>query len=174
MKTYIGRRDKSRNSIVRVIEAGDSRELPLRLDLFNHSPSGFNWGYGGSGPAQLALAILADALKDDKTAVRLHQSFKFRYVGSFNDAWRLTEEDVLLGAVELAKPNALVREPDGHIYLICGDCARHLREKVMLKVDRFGVHDIAPGILVEQLRAIAKQRHEPRGDDWKFSDQYTP
>ena len=23
----------------------------------NHSPDGFNWGYAGSGPAQLALAI---------------------------------------------------------------------------------------------------------------------
>ena len=31
-------------------------------DIRNHSPSGFNWGYGGSGPAQLALAILADFL----------------------------------------------------------------------------------------------------------------
>ena len=26
----------------------------------NHSPTGFAWGYGGSGPAQLALAILID------------------------------------------------------------------------------------------------------------------
>ena len=25
---------------------------------WNHSPDGFNWGYGGSGPAQLALAIM--------------------------------------------------------------------------------------------------------------------
>lgn len=25
--------------------------------LINHSPDGFNWGYGGSGPAQLSLAI---------------------------------------------------------------------------------------------------------------------
>lgn len=25
---------------------------------YNHSPDGFNWGYGGSGPAQLALAII--------------------------------------------------------------------------------------------------------------------
>lgn len=25
---------------------------------YNHSPDGFNWGYGGSGPAQLALAIM--------------------------------------------------------------------------------------------------------------------
>jgi len=26
----------------------------------NHSPDGFNWGYGGSGPAQLALAIILE------------------------------------------------------------------------------------------------------------------
>lgn len=26
--------------------------------IHNHSPDGFNWGYGGSGPAQLALAII--------------------------------------------------------------------------------------------------------------------
>jgi len=25
---------------------------------YNHSPDGFNWGYCGSGPAQLALAIV--------------------------------------------------------------------------------------------------------------------
>lgn len=35
----------------------------VRLDpgpsqkIINHSPDGFSWGYGGSGPAQLALAI---------------------------------------------------------------------------------------------------------------------
>jgi hypothetical protein len=26
--------------------------------LHNHSPDNFNWGYGGSGPAQLALAVV--------------------------------------------------------------------------------------------------------------------
>lgn len=26
--------------------------------IINHSPDGFNWGYGGSGPCQLALAIV--------------------------------------------------------------------------------------------------------------------
>lgn len=26
--------------------------------VINHSPDGFNWGYGGSGPAQLALAVV--------------------------------------------------------------------------------------------------------------------
>jgi hypothetical protein len=41
----------------------------------NHSPDGFNWGYGGSGPAQLALAIMlkltgkADGYQDFKWSV---------------------------------------------------------------------------------------------------------
>lgn len=26
--------------------------------VHNHSPDGFSWGYGGSGPSQLALAIM--------------------------------------------------------------------------------------------------------------------
>ena len=25
--------------------------------IINHSPDGFQWGYGGSGPSQLALAV---------------------------------------------------------------------------------------------------------------------
>lgn len=29
-------------------------------EIYNHSPDGFNWGYGGSGPAQLALAIMLE------------------------------------------------------------------------------------------------------------------
>ena len=28
--------------------------------IVNHSPDGFNWGYAGSGSAQLALAILLE------------------------------------------------------------------------------------------------------------------
>ncbi len=43
--------------------------------VWNHSPDGFNWGYSGSGPAQLALAILLE-FTDQGTAIRLHQSFK--------------------------------------------------------------------------------------------------
>jgi hypothetical protein len=82
-KTYIGipHRDSiSGQSLVSVSDDRKSEPLPLRLDLFNHSPTGFSWGYGGSGRAQLALALLADALGDDGLAVRLHQAFKFRVV----------------------------------------------------------------------------------------------
>jgi hypothetical protein len=70
--------------------------LPLRLDLFNHSPTGFSWGYGGSGPAQLAVALLADALGDDDRAIRLHQCFKFKVVACWpeGERWWITAEQI--------------------------------------------------------------------------------
>jgi hypothetical protein len=44
--------------------------------ISNHSPDGFNWGYGGSGPAQLALAvILALTGKSDG-----YQEFKWQFI----------------------------------------------------------------------------------------------
>jgi hypothetical protein len=49
--------------------------LDPRTDLANHSPSGFSWGYSGSGPAQLALAVLAHAASEE-TALRRYQDFK--------------------------------------------------------------------------------------------------
>lgn len=57
--------------------------LAPRHDLANHSPDGFAWGYGGSGPAQLSLALLADALGSDARAKRLYMSFKFRHVAQW-------------------------------------------------------------------------------------------
>ena len=45
--------------------------------LMNHSPDGFNWGYGGSGPAQLALAILLAAGLTSRQALTHYQRFKW-------------------------------------------------------------------------------------------------
>ena len=44
--------------------------------IVNHSPDGFLWGYGGSGPSQLALAILLK-VTDKETAIKYYQDFKF-------------------------------------------------------------------------------------------------
>lgn len=55
-------------------------DLDPRLDLANHSPTGLSWGYEGSGPAQLSLALLADALDDDAKALKLHQPFNSAYI----------------------------------------------------------------------------------------------
>ena len=47
--------------------------------LVNHSPDGFNWGYGGSGPAQLALAICV-RLYGEKIGVMVYQDFKWNVI----------------------------------------------------------------------------------------------
>ena len=102
MKRYQGTRE-GRVADVRV----DGRLLNPRLDLWNHSPSGFEWGYGGSGPAQLALALLADHLQNDEEAVQLHQEFKFAVVAGLPyQGWMLTSG-------ELAKTVASLRAQSG-------------------------------------------------------------
>ena len=47
--------------------------------VWNHSPDGFNWGYGGSGPAQLALAICLEVFPED-IAIRKYQDFKWNVI----------------------------------------------------------------------------------------------
>ena len=110
MKTYTGRRERSGRTRVFVINDinGDSHPLPLRLDLFNHSPTGFEWGYGGSGPAQLALAILVDVFGDKTLAVKLHQTFKFRVIGALDHSmpFVLTERQVRDAVIEIQKEKA--------------------------------------------------------------------
>lgn len=44
--------------------------------VVNHSPDGFCWGYGGSGPSQLALAVCLK-LYPKKVALEIYQDFKF-------------------------------------------------------------------------------------------------
>src|SRR6185437_17029722 len=63
-----------------------------RQDIINHSPTGIAWGYGGSGPAQCAFAILMDYLSDEQRARTLYQDFKFRVIAALppNTAWTLT------------------------------------------------------------------------------------
>lgn len=70
--------------------------LRERLDLRNHSPTGFAHGYGGSGPAQLALAILADFLEDDLEALALYQPFKWRIIAQLpvGRNWELTGQQI--------------------------------------------------------------------------------
>lgn len=55
---------------------GRTLDAERSLKVFNHSPDGFEWGYSGSGPAQLALAILLEAGVGERQAVRVHQRFK--------------------------------------------------------------------------------------------------
>lgn len=90
MSRYEGTRTKA-GPIVTV----DGELLDLRLELRNHSPTGFEWGYCGSGPAQLALAILADHLKNDEEALNLYQRFKWVIVVELpRRGWTLTTAQI--------------------------------------------------------------------------------
>jgi hypothetical protein len=102
MTHYRGQRDKHGVCFVWRIDGTRKRPLRIRLDLENHSPTGFNWGYGGSGPAQLAVALLADATGNDLQAVELHQEFKrLRIAPIADDEWELTREEILDVAAHL-------------------------------------------------------------------------
>lgn len=97
MKAYQGYRAAS-GCVVTVHErregskAVESRPLDPRLDLRNHSPTGFEWGYLGSGPAQLALALAADALGDDEIALRVYQELKTRVTARLvHQQWKVTQ-----------------------------------------------------------------------------------
>ena len=71
--------------------------LPLnpRLDLRNHSPTGLEWGCGGSGAAQLALAILADHLGDGEQALNLYQRFKWAVIAELpRKRWILASREI--------------------------------------------------------------------------------
>jgi Family of unknown function (DUF6166) len=62
--------------------------------LRRHSPTGFLWGYGGSGPAQLALAIMLDCCGQFH-AERCYQTFKTHYVARWpQSGWMIDEEVV--------------------------------------------------------------------------------
>jgi hypothetical protein len=101
--TYMGHRTPTGCVVVVQDDQGNKRPLPPRNDLDNHSPDGFEWGYAGSGPAQLALAILADALGSDEWAVRLHQHFKRDFIQNLpqDDAegWAIDADEVRRWAV---------------------------------------------------------------------------
>jgi hypothetical protein len=71
--------------------------MPARSQkIRNHSPDGFAWGYEGSGPAQLALAILADFTNDETLAARLYQEFKRHFIARLpvDGEWILTGEQI--------------------------------------------------------------------------------
>ena len=85
----------------------DGKELDhhASLKVWSHSPDGFEWGYRGSGPAQLALALLLHAGVPEDKAVEGHQALKEEVVAALpydfevdltvspDGAWSVTGDD---------------------------------------------------------------------------------
>lgn len=112
MKTYTGertyaptlndagdlefRKHMASGVIVRVHQGNTLQTLDERFHIRNHSPTGFNWGYGGSGPAQLALALCCDALGEQVGSDPIvYQVFKRDFVASWDDKWSITDHAIL-------------------------------------------------------------------------------
>lgn len=105
MAIYFGIRIPQQGCVVFRYDGDSLDYLDARHDLRNHSPAGLEWGYCGSGPAQLALALLADACQNDLAAVRLYQRFKFEVIGRLpEEAWAIHSEDILVWAQTGKRP----------------------------------------------------------------------
>ena len=76
----------------RVYVVRDGRPFILH-HVIMHSPTGFEWGYNGSGPADLALSILANYLNDEDAARDLKGVFKEEVIARLPaTGWILTED----------------------------------------------------------------------------------
>jgi Family of unknown function (DUF6166) len=96
MKTYRGGR-----SLDGAVVTVDGEPLAPRYDLRKFSATGFEWTYEGAGPAQLALALLADHFGDDARALALHQPFMRTLVAELDNSWELTSADIDAALAEL-------------------------------------------------------------------------
>lgn len=118
-RVYRGWLDENNEPHVEVVSWPDSRGRAL-THIPHHSPMGFAWGYDGSGPSDLALAILANYLGERKQsvlaflhrkltddtkhskAVRMHQEFKRAFISGLpwhanmhrESAWEIKGTDI--------------------------------------------------------------------------------
>jgi hypothetical protein len=97
VKTYVGGR-----SLAGAEVTVDGRKLDPRFDLKRLSPTGFEWTYVGNGPAQLALALLADHLGDDARALALYEPFMRALVAELDNSWELTAAEIDAALATLA------------------------------------------------------------------------
>ena len=81
----------------------DGKPLAPRRDLRDLSATGFEWTYEGAGPAQLALALLADHLGDDAAALALYEPFMRAVIAELDNSWELNSADIDAALAELRK-----------------------------------------------------------------------
>jgi hypothetical protein len=121
MKIYEGSRanpEEETASDVLVTVNGNPLSPAPSLKIVNHSPTGFAWGYYGSGPAQLALAILLDCMEDKDIATRYYQDFKSEVVSQFGDKWKITEaeiQDFLFSKIKIPNLNSNAPSNEGDL-----------------------------------------------------------
>lgn len=91
-RTYCGVRRLDGTTGVSV----DGHPLDLRRNFREQSATAFDWGYAGSGgPAQLALAILADHWANDELARRYYEPFVRSVIRNLpKQGWSMTGAEI--------------------------------------------------------------------------------
>ncbi len=94
-RVFSGKKTET-DRIVEIEQNGRVAPLPLEpsLEIADHSPDGFNWGYNGSGSAQLALGILYEVTGDAELARSYYQFFKADHVSRWGERWEMSEREV--------------------------------------------------------------------------------
>ncbi len=89
MKTFRG--DRTIDGLMVTV---DGQPLPVHDEIKRFNATGFEWGYDGAGPRQLALAILVEHLGDNAKALALAEGFMREGTANFNNEWEMTTDDV--------------------------------------------------------------------------------
>lgn len=93
-----------RNGVVTCqVDRSDTKNLK---HTNHHSPDGYEMGYGGSGPSDLALSILCDYFgcspdfeseswsDDQKMAFEYHHAFKRKYIEPHHNCVRINNKEI--------------------------------------------------------------------------------
>lgn len=72
----------------------DSAPLDPKLDVKTISQNGYEWGYAGPEPAQLAFAILCEHYGDPEKAAKDYSTFMEAIVSNFNNEWEMSSDDI--------------------------------------------------------------------------------
>ena len=72
----------------------DDELLDTRSGSKAFSENGFEWGYEGDEPRQLAFAILSHFFDDDEQASKHADAFMRGVVANFNNEWEMTADDI--------------------------------------------------------------------------------
>jgi hypothetical protein len=92
--------------IVCSMDADGRRTVNIPRRIVRHSPDGFAWGYGGSGPADLALNILSVFIGRE-AAESLYQDFKWEFIAPMPHKGGTIPHEMILNWVQEKQREAL-------------------------------------------------------------------
>lgn len=78
MRTFTAHRNEDMGSVMVRVFYPNGQSMPLAHRV-HHSPTGMEWGYSGSGPADLARSILWEFIGEEPEHA-LYQKFKEDFV----------------------------------------------------------------------------------------------